>query len=46
MLVAEARRELQHMLDVLDRACARWGMQISVSNTKILTVKSKVRTDR
>ena len=24
-LVAETGRELQHMLDVLDRACARWG---------------------
>ena len=24
----------QHTLDVLDRACARWGMQISVSKTK------------
>ena len=38
-LVAETGRELQHMLDVLDRACARWGMQISVSKTKILTVE-------
>ena len=37
-LVAETRRELQHMLDVLDRACARWGMQISLGKTKILTV--------
>ena len=41
MLVAETRRELQHMLDVLDRACARWGMQISVSKTKILTVEEQ-----
>ena len=37
-LVAETRRELQHMLDVLDRVCARWGMQISLGKTKILTV--------
>ena len=29
------------MLDVLDRACARWGMQISVSKTKILTVEEQ-----
>ena len=40
-MVAETRRELQHMLDVLDRACARWGMQISVSKTKILTVEEQ-----
>ena len=40
-LVAEARKELQHMLDVLDRACARWGMQISVSKTNILTVEEQ-----
>ena len=36
--VAETGRELQHMLDVLDRACAWWGMQISLGKTKILTV--------
>ena len=41
ILVAETRRELQHMLDVLDRACARRGMQISVSKTKILTVEEQ-----
>ena len=35
-LVAETGRELQHMLDV--RVCARWGMQISLGKTKILTV--------
>ena len=25
-LVAETRRELKHMLEVLDEACTRWGM--------------------
>ena len=40
-MVAETRRELQHMLDVLDRACAQWGMQISASKTKILTVEEQ-----
>ena len=40
-LVAETRRELQHKLDVLDRACAQWGMQISVNKTKILTVEEQ-----
>ena len=34
--VAETGRELHHMLDV--RVCARWGMQISLGKTKILTV--------
>ena len=29
------------MLDILDRACAQWGMQISVSKTKILTVEEQ-----
>ena len=37
-LVAESRRELQHMLDVLDQACSRWGMTISTGKTKILSV--------
>ena len=36
--VAETGRELHHMLDVLDGVCARWGMQISLGKTKILTV--------
>ena len=40
-LVAETGRELHHMLDVLDRVCVRWGMQISVSKTKILTVEEQ-----
>ena len=29
------------MLDVLDRACAQWGMHISVSKTKILAVEEQ-----
>ena len=37
-LIAEARRELQHMLDVLDGACSRWGMTINGEKTKVLTV--------
>ena len=39
-------RELQHKLDVLDRACAWWGMQISVSKTKILTVEEQGPTGK
>ena len=35
-LVAETRKELQHMLKVLDKACTRWGMSISISKTKTL----------
>ena len=35
-LVAESRSEMQHMVKVLDKACERWGMCISVNNTKIL----------
>ena len=33
-LIAEARRELQHMLDVLDGACSRWGMTINGEKPK------------
>ena len=40
-LVAKTRRELQHMLDIVDRACARWGMQISMSKTKIVAVQEQ-----
>ena len=40
-LVAKTRRELQHMLDIVDRACARWGMQISMSKTKIHAVEEQ-----
>ena len=39
-LVAETRKELQHMLKVLDKACTRWGMSISISKTKILQVRT------
>ena len=37
-LVAETRKELQHMLEVLDKAW--WGISISVSKTKILQVRT------
>ena len=40
-LIAETRRELQHMLDVLDRACTQWGMHISMSKTNILAVEEQ-----
>ena len=39
-LVAETRKELQHMLEVLDKACTWWGMSISISKTKILQVRT------
>ena len=39
-LVAETRRELQHMLEVLDEACTQWGMCMSVSKTKIVPVRT------
>ena len=28
-VVAETRKELQHMVDGLDRACTQWGMAIN-----------------
>ena len=34
----ETRWELQHMLDVLDQACSRWEMTISLGKSKILSV--------
>ena len=37
-LVAETRKELQQMLDVLDRACTRWGIRISGEKTKVLSI--------
>ena len=37
-LVAENRKELQQMLDVLDRACTQWGMRISEDKTKVLSI--------
>ena len=37
-LIAEIRGELQHMLDVLDRACTQWGMKISGEKTKVLNI--------
>ena len=36
-LIAETRRELQHMITTLDKACDRWGMCINEDKTKILT---------
>ena len=40
VVVAETRRELQHMLEVLDEACTWWGMCTSVSKTKIVPVRT------
>ena len=40
-LVAESRSEMQHMVKVLDMACERWGMCISVDKTKILAVEEQ-----
>ena len=37
-LVAETRRELQSMVNVLDSACTRWGMTISAGKTKVLAI--------
>ena len=37
-LVAQNRKELQQMLDALDRACTRWGMRISGDKTKVLSI--------
>ena len=37
-LIAETRKELQHMITALDQACERWGMHINGEKTKILTV--------
>ena len=37
-LVAERAKEMQHMVDELDRACTRWGMAINGTKTKILNV--------
>jgi len=37
-LIAEARSELQHMLDALDGACSHWSMTINGEKTKVLTV--------
>ena len=33
-LVAETRKELQHMLEVLDKACTRWGMSMNIARPK------------
>ena len=37
-LVAESRGELQHMVTAIDNTCKRWGMTISATKSKILTV--------
>ena len=38
LLRGESRSEMRHMVKVLDKACERWGMCISVDKTKILAV--------
>ena len=37
-LIAETRRELQHTITALDKACDQWAMCINSEKTKILTV--------
>ena len=39
--VAESREEMQHMVNVLDRTCTRWGMSISGGKTKLLAVREQ-----
>ena len=43
-MVAETQRELQHMVNVLDGACTRWGMTISGGKTKLLAVGERTAT--
>lgn len=45
-LTAETRSELQHMLDVLDRACRHWGMTSNVEKTQVLTVGDHLEADQ
>ena len=40
-LVAEQRQDLQRMLTVVDMVCKKWGMAISVENSKVLVVGSE-----
>ena len=40
-MVAETREEMQHMVNVLDRTCTRWGMSISGGKTKLLAVREQ-----
>ena len=40
-LVAKTRRELQHVVEVLDEACTQWGMCISVNKTKIMQMRTE-----
>ena len=37
-LIAESWGDLQNMVNAIDRACKRWGMSISATKSKILTV--------
>ena len=37
-MVAETQEEMQHMVNVLDRTCTRWGMSISGGKTKLMAV--------
>ena len=37
-LIAETRRELQHMITSMDKACDRWGMCSNGEKTKVFTV--------
>ena len=39
-LVAETRKKLQHILEVLGKIITRRGMSISISKTKILQVRT------
>ena len=42
-LVAETRKELRQMLDVLNRACTRLGLRISGEKTKVLSIGEPAR---
>ena len=40
-MVAETREKMQHMVNVLNRTCTRWGMSISRGKTKLLAVREQ-----
>ena len=45
-MVAETRRELQHMVNVLIGACTWWGMTISRGKTKLLAVGEQQHSEQ
>ena len=43
VLVADKRKKLQKMIDILNETCREYGMEINIKKTKVMVMNQKKR---